>query len=125
MEDFDPAFKAIQAWRAQALYSHQTPLTSPELQKIADFTNANRIPGFYDAHAFAEAGGFFSYGPDISQLFLQSVSHVDRILRGANPASLPVEMPTRYEMYVNRKTAVRLGIRIPPSILLRADKVIE
>lgn len=124
-EDFDPAFKAIQAWRAQALYSHGTPLTFPELQRIADFTNASRMPSFFDSRSFAEVGGLFSYGPEISQLFVQSVGHIDRILRGANPATLPVEMPTRYELFVNLKTAKALGLKIPQSILLRADRIIE
>ena len=124
-EDFDPAFKAIQAWRAQALYSISTPLTSVELQRIVDFTNAIRIPGFFDSRAFAKAGGFFSFGPEVSQMFAQAAGKVDRILRGASPATLPVEMPTHYEIYVNRKTAANLGIKIPQSILLRADRVIE
>ena len=124
-QDFDPAFKAIQAWRAQALYSHQTPITGPGIQRIIDFANANRIPGFYDTRAFAQKGGLFTYGPEISELFVQSCRQVDRILRGANPASVPVEMPTRYELFINQKTATRLGIKIPQSVLLRADKVIE
>lgn len=124
-EDFDPAFKAIRAWRALALYSHGTPLTFPELQRIADFTNASRMPSFFDSRSFAEAGGLFSYGPEISQLFVQSVGHIDRILRGANPATLPVEMPTRYELFVNRKTAKAIGLKIPQSLLVRADRVIE
>ena len=124
-EDFDPAFKAIQAWRPQALFSHQTPLTSPEQQRIVGFANTNRIPSFYDTQAFAKAGGLLTYGPDISQLFAQSVGHIDRILRGAKPATLPVEMPTRYELFVNRKTATALGIKIPQSLLIRADQVIE
>jgi putative ABC transport system substrate-binding protein len=124
-EDFDPAFRAIQAWRAQALYSHQTPITSPEIQRIIDFANANRIPSFFDARAFANAGGLLTYGPEVSQLVAQSVGHVDRILRGAKPADLPVEMPTRYELFVNGKTAKTLGLTIPQSILARADQVIQ
>jgi putative ABC transport system substrate-binding protein len=124
-EDFDPAFKAIQAWRPQALYSHGTPITFPQLKRIADFANANRLPSFFDSRFFAEQGGFFSYGPEISQLFVQSAAQVDRILRGANPATVPVEMPTRYELFVNRKTTNHLGIKMPQSILLSADKVIE
>jgi putative ABC transport system substrate-binding protein len=124
-EDFDPAFKAILAWRAQALYSHGTPLTFPELQRIADFTNASRMPSFFDSRLFAEVGGLFSYGPEISRLFLQSVGQIDRILRGANPATLPVEMPTHCELFVNARTARALGITIPQSLLLRAARVIE
>ena len=124
-EDFDPAFKAIRAWRPQALYSHQTPITGPEIQRIIDFANTNRIPSFFETRAFAKAGGLLACGPDVSQLVAQSVGHVDRILRGAKPGDLPVEMPTRYELVVNGKTAKALGLTIPQSMLARADQVIQ
>jgi len=124
-EDFDPAFRAIRTWRPQALYSHQTPITGPEIQRIIEFANTSRIPSFYDAQAFAKAGGLLTYGPDTSQMVTQSIGHVDRILRGAKPADLPVEMPTRYELFVNGKTAKALGLTIPQSILVRADQVIQ
>jgi putative ABC transport system substrate-binding protein len=124
-EDFDPAFSAIQTWRPHALFSQQTPITSPEIQRIVDFANTNRIPSFYDVRAFAKAGGLLTYGPDVSQLVAQSAGLVDRILRGARPADLPVEMPTRYELLVNLKTAKALGLTIPQSVLLRASEVIQ
>ena len=124
-EDFDDAFKAINAWRAQALIVYATPPTVVARQKIADFANANRIPTFCDWRGFAEVGGFFSYGPLGSEMIVQAVRQVDRILRGARPADLPVELPTRYEFVINQTTAARLGIKVPQSILVRADEVIQ
>ena len=124
-EDFAPAFKAIQAWRPQAIYATQNPITGPEAQRIVDFANTNRVPGFYDGRIFTEAGGLFSYGPEITSSIRQAVDQIDRILRGARPADLPVQMPTRYEMVINRKTAAALGIKIPQALLVRADEVIQ
>lgn len=124
-EDFEPAFAAIKAWRPQALFVHQTPLLFAARQQIVDFANTTRVPSFFDSRYFVEAGGLFSYGPDLSQLFTLSVGPVDRILRGANPADIPVQMPTHYELFVNRKTASSLGVKLPRTVLLRADRVIE
>lgn len=124
-EDFEPAFDAIKAWRPQALFVHQTPLLFAARQQIVDFANAHRVPSFFDSRYFVEAGGLFSYGPDLSQLFALSVGPVDRILRGAHPADIPVQMPTHYELFINRKTANSLGVKIPQTILLRADRVID
>jgi putative ABC transport system substrate-binding protein len=123
-EDFDGALKAIKAWRAQALiiYAHQ--LTIVERKRIVSFVTANRIPSFSDWRGFAEAGGLISYGPLISEMTVQAVGQIDRILRGARPADLPVELPTRFEFVINRKTAGALGIKIPQELLLRADEVI-
>lgn len=123
--DFGAAFESIKAWRAQALFCHQTPMLFSARRSITDFAYSSRIPGLFDSRYFVEAGGLFSYGPDVSELFGQSVRFVDRILRGTNPADLPVEMPTRYEMFVNLKTATGLGMKFPQTLLLRADRVIE
>ena len=124
-EDFDGAFKAIKAWGAQALLTYTTPPTALARQKIVNFTNGNRIPGFFDWRVFAEAGGLFSHGPLTSEMTVQAVRQLDRILRGARPSDLPVELPTRYEIVVNQKTATSLGIKIPQSLLVRADEVIR
>ena len=124
-EDFDGALKAIKAWRAQALIIYTSPLTVLELKRIVSFVTANRIPSFFDWRRFAEAGGLISYGPLISEMTVQAVGQIDRILRGARPADLPVELPTRFEFVINRKTAGALGIKIPEELLLRADRVIE
>jgi putative ABC transport system substrate-binding protein len=85
----------------------------------------NNVPAVYQTHVFAREGGLLSYGPDQVDLFRRSASYVDRILRGARPEELPVQLPTRFEMALNARTAKALGLAVPPSILLRADEVIE
>jgi putative ABC transport system substrate-binding protein len=85
----------------------------------------NNVPAVYTQSFYARDGGLLSYGPDPVDLFRRAATYVDRILRGAKPGDLPVQLPTRFEMVVNRKTATALGLAIPPSILLRADEVIE
>jgi putative ABC transport system substrate-binding protein len=85
----------------------------------------NNVPAVYVASDFARDGGLLSYGTDQVDLFRRVASYVDRILRGENPGDLPVQLPTKFEMVVNRKTATALGLAIPPSIMLRADEVIE
>jgi putative ABC transport system substrate-binding protein len=124
-QDFEEAFKDIKAWRAEALITYATPPTVLARQRIVDFAAANRIPGFFDWRGFVEAGGLFSYGPLVSEMNAQAARQVDRILRGARPADLPVELPARYELVINRKTATALDIKIPQELLLRADQVIE
>ena len=85
----------------------------------------NNVPAVYSLSEAARDGGLLSYGADRADLFRRAASYVDRILRGAKPGDLPVQFPTKFEMVVNRKTATALGLAIPPSILLRADEVIE
>jgi putative ABC transport system substrate-binding protein len=85
----------------------------------------NNVPAVYQGSGFARDGGLLSYGTDQVDLFRRAASYVDRILRGAKPAELPVQLPTKYEMAVNLKTAKALGLTVPQSILLRADEVIE
>ena len=124
-EDFEQAFKDIKGWQAQALITYTTPPTALARQRIVDFAAANRIPSFFDWRGFVEAGGLFSYGPLVSEMNAQAARQLDRILRGARPADLPVELPARYEFVVSRKTAAALDIRIPQELMLRADQVIE
>jgi putative ABC transport system substrate-binding protein len=85
----------------------------------------NNVPAIYAVSYFAREGGLLSYGPDPVDTWRRAASYVDRILRGEKPGDLPVQLPTKFEMVVNRKTATALGLAIPPSILLRADEVIE
>jgi putative ABC transport system substrate-binding protein len=85
----------------------------------------NNVPAVYSQSVFARDGGLLSYGPDRVDTFRRAAAYVDRILRGEKPGDLPVQLPTKFEMIVNRKTATALGLAIPPSILLRADEVIE
>ena len=124
-EDFDAAFAAILKSRAQALAISTTRLMALNRQRLADFANRNRLPSAFDSPLFVEAGGLFSYGAVASETARRSAEYLDRILRGARPADLPVEFPTRYELVVNQKTARSLGLTIPQEVMLRADRVIE
>jgi putative ABC transport system substrate-binding protein len=85
----------------------------------------NNVPAVYNTSAYVRDGGLLSYGPDPVDTFRRAATYVDRILRGEKPGDLPVQLPTKFEMVVNRKTATALGLAIPPSILVRADEVIE
>jgi putative ABC transport system substrate-binding protein len=85
----------------------------------------NKVPAVYSAASYVRDGGLLSYGPDLADIYRRAASYVDRILRGEKPGDLPVQFPTKFEMVVNRKTANALGLAVPPSILLRADEVIE
>ena len=97
--------------------AHRAPIISAAAR--------NNVPAVYGLSYWARDGGLLSYGPDPVDIFRRAASYVDRILRGEKPGDLPVQFPTKFEMVVNRKTATALGLAIPPSILLRADEVIE
>lgn len=124
-EDFEGAFTDIIAFRAQALIAATTWLAYLERRRILDFVASNRLIGLYDTRQFVEAGGLISYGPDNLHLRERAAVYADRILRGARPADIPVEQPTRFELCVNAATARTLELKIPRSILLSADRVIE
>jgi putative ABC transport system substrate-binding protein len=124
-EDFDAAFAAIAADGAQALYCDFTALTIRERNRIVEFANSRRLASAFGALPYVEAGGLLSYGVSRRWQGRYSWTFVDRILRGARPSELPVELPTRFELAVNLKTAKALGLKIPPIVLLRADRVIE
>ena len=96
-----------------------------ERRRIAELAAKNRLPGTYSMSEFVDAGGLMSYSPNIADNFRRAADYVDKILKGAKPSELPVEQPTRFELVINMKTAKALGITIPQSILLRADRVIE
>ena len=101
------------------------PFTSAHREIIIELAARHRVPTIYPFNLFARAGGLVSYGPDILNLFQRAASYVDRILKGKAPGDLPVEQPIKYELIVNLKTAKALGIDIPPTLLARADEVIE
>jgi len=125
LADFEPAFAAIVKWGPQALLVAGTALTAQAKDQIVDFAHRNRLPAVYTLRDFVVAGGLISYAIDWRPTAASSMDYVDKILRGAKPAELPVDIPSRYELAVNLKTAKALGFTIPPSLLLQADKVIE
>jgi putative ABC transport system substrate-binding protein len=97
----------------------------PHFQAIAQFALKNRLPTISGPREFVEAGGLMAYGPHYPDLFRRSAAYVDKILRGARPAELPIEQPTKFELIINLKTAAALGLAIPPALLLSADEVVE
>jgi putative tryptophan/tyrosine transport system substrate-binding protein len=123
-EDIAPALVALEG-RVQALYVCNDPLMATNLNRINTFALAARLPTMYGIRERLESGGLMSYGPNITELFRRAAEFVDKILRGAKPADLPVEQPTKFELVINLITAKALGLDVPPSLLARADEVIE
>lgn len=124
-EDFDIALGAIVDSRSQAIVADFTALTYRERHRIAEFAIRNKLPTLFGTKAFVEAGALASYGADRGWMIEYSFVYVDRILRGARPADLAVELPSKLELAVNRKTAQAIDLAIPQAVLLRADRVIE
>jgi putative ABC transport system substrate-binding protein len=124
-DDYLAAFATVTASRADALYAFGNPVNFKSRQLIADFALRSRLPSIYEERLFVQAGGLMSYAPSFTDLFRRAATYVDKILKGAKPADLPVEQPTKYELVINLKTAKALGLTIPPSLLQRADQVIE
>ena len=124
-DGLDDAFAAMTKAAAQALIVLTDPILFSQRKRIVDLATANRLPAVYFFQGFAEMGGLMSYGPSDADLFRRAASYVDRILKGAKPGDLPVEQPTKFELFINRNAANALGVVIPESFLLRADKVIE
>ena len=124
-KDIDAAFAAIIRERAEGVIVDSDYVTAGNKTRMVEFTAANRLPAMYTWKMYVDAGGLMSYGPSFYELWRHAATYVDKILKGAKPADLPVEQPTRYELVVNLKTAKELGVTIPPSILARVDEVIE
>ena len=113
-------------WRPDGLYSAGgSPLLSANRRRIAEFAAKHRLPSMANRRNFVEDGGLIYYGPDESDSYRRVAYYVDRILKGAKPADLPVEQPTKFELVINLKTAKQIGVAIPQSLLYRADKVIK
>ena len=124
-DDFDRAFSEMTKGRAEAL-AVLTSATFPQgRRRLVDLAAKSRRPVIYPFREDVEAGGLMSYGPNVSDLFRRAATFVDKILKGAKPADLPVEQPTKFELVINLKTAKALGLTIPPSLLARADEVIQ
>jgi ABC-type uncharacterized transport system substrate-binding protein len=124
-DDFDGAFEAARRQRPDALITVEDPLTTSQRQRVADFTAEQRLPSLHGVREFAAAGGLMSYGASLADLSRRAAGYVDKILKGAKPADLPVQQPTKFDFVINLKTAKALGLEIPPSVLARADEVIE
>jgi putative ABC transport system substrate-binding protein len=123
-EDIAAGFEAIKQ-RAEALYVVSTPLIFTNRTRIHTLAMSTRLPTIYDYGEFVEAGGLISYGHNMPSQFRRAADYVDKILRGAKPADLPVEQPTKFDLVINLTTAKALGLKIPEAVLLRADEVIE
>ena len=124
-DDFDSAFAAMIKERVGALLVVTDPVFSTNRARLIDLAAKNRLPAAYTNRLPVEAGGLMSYGPNFPDLWRRGAGYVDKILKGAKPADLPVEQPTKFEFVINLKTAKMLGLTIPPSVLARADQVIE
>ena len=118
-------FAVMIAEHANALIVTDDPLGFTYRAKIVDLANRHRLPAIYGLKAFAEGGGLMAYGASLTDLWRRAATYVDKILKGAKPADLPIEQPTKFELIINHKTAKALGLTIPPSLLARADQVIE
>jgi putative ABC transport system substrate-binding protein len=123
--DFEKAFATIGQGRSDALIVLSEPLVLANRHRIIEFCTRARVPMIAGIKEFAEAGGVMTYGASPPAMFRHAASFVDKILKGAKPADLPIEQPSQFELVINLKTAKALGLTIPPSLLLRADHVIE
>jgi putative ABC transport system substrate-binding protein len=111
--------------RVDALLVLSSLMLSSERRRLADLAAKNRLPTMFSFRAYVDAGGLMSYGPSVADLFRRAATYVDRILKGAKPADLPVEQPRKFELVINLRAARALGLTIPQSVLARADHVIE
>jgi putative ABC transport system substrate-binding protein len=124
-DKLDIAFASATAQHADAIIVFGDPLTVDNAPRVTALAAEHRLPALYLFRLFATNGGLISYGPDLPDLFLRAGGYVDKILKGTKPSDLPVEQPTKFELVVNMKTAKALGLTVPPSLLARADEVIE
>ncbi len=124
-KDIETVFRAASKGRADALLALTNPVLNEHRKALADLAIKNRLPGMYQASEYVEAGGLMTYGASITDLFRRTATYVDKILKGAKPADLPVQQPIKFEFVINLKTAKQIGLTIPQSVLYRADKVIK
>jgi putative tryptophan/tyrosine transport system substrate-binding protein len=124
-DELDIAFASAAAQHADAIFPFGDPLTIRNATRITALAAKHRLPAIYLGRQYVTDGGLISYGPDYPDLFLRAGGYVDKILKGTKPSDLPVEQPTKFELVINLKTAKALGLTVPPSLLARADEVIE
>jgi putative ABC transport system substrate-binding protein len=123
--DFDRAFSDVTRARAGALTALASNMFTSERRRLVDLAAEKRLPAVYASRDYVDAGGLMSYGPNLADLYRRAATYVDKILKGARPADLPVELPTKVELVVNVKTAKALGLTIPQSVQGRADEIIQ
>ena len=124
-KEIEAAFSAMTRRRPDALITFVDAVTLPHRQRIVELAAKSRLPAIYQVREFVEAGGLMSYGLSVERQMRRAAVYVDKILKGTKPADLPAEQPTKFELVINLKTAKALGLTIPPSVLIRADEVIQ
>ncbi len=124
-DELDRAFSTMTRERADALVTFPSPMLYSERRRLVDLAATHRLPSMFNAREFVELGGLIAYGASVPELNRRAATYVDKILKGAKPGDLPIEQPTKFELAINLKTAKALGLTIPPSLLLRADEVIQ
>ena len=123
--DLDAAFSAAKAARADGVHVLPAPFFNQHRARIAELAARHGLPSISESRGYVQDGGLMSFGPNFASMFGRAASYVDRILKGARPGDLPIEQPTKFELVINMRTAKALGVKIPQSVLLRADEVIE
>jgi putative ABC transport system substrate-binding protein len=124
-KDIETAFRAASKERADAVLVLVGAVLNTHRKQIADLAVKNRLPAVYGQPQYVEDGGLLSYAPSFTDLFRRAATYVDKILKGAKPADLPVEQPKKFELIINLKAAKQIGVTIPPNVLARADRVIK
>ena len=122
---FEAAFSALMQGHANALIVFENVVNIIQRQLIIDFAAKGRLPAMYERREFVDDGGLIAYGPSVPEMYRRAAVYVDRIFKGAKPADLPIEQPTKFELVINLKTAKELGLTIPPAVLARADEIIQ
>ncbi|MSQ63529.1 MAG: ABC transporter substrate-binding protein [Betaproteobacteria bacterium] len=123
--DFEPVSAQLRKWCADSIYVVSSSTNTYNRKLLVEFSTRMRLPAVYYDKEFTEAGGLIAYGPSVETLYRRAAYFVDRILKGARPADLPVEQPTKFDLVINLKTAKAIGVKIPNPVLLKTDKVIE
>ena len=123
--DIEPAFSLLKRKNAGALLVLRSPLIVNQIHRVVDLAVKSRLPAIFDARGFVRLGGLMSYGANLADLDRRAATYIDKILKGAKPANLPIEQPTKFELVINLKTAKALGLKIPAHLLMEADRVIE
>jgi putative ABC transport system substrate-binding protein len=124
-DDFEHAFEAMVRDRPDALFMVTDALTNLNRRRVLDFAESQRLPAMYEFASFVREGGLMSYGARIDDMYVHAAGYIDKIFKGVKPGDLPVELPTRYDLVINLKSATAVGLTIPQALLLRADEVIQ